>query len=318
MRSLRLFDLHCDTLFEALKHQKSIVNGDMQLSLERLSEYEHFCQVMAVWSDYRVSEDTAYKRFFEARKKLASELKIAKENGLDVRLCTSDSDLSKCEVDKAGALFLAVEGGKLIGSDLRRLDMLYKCGVRFLTLVWNKTCAIGGAHDTDEGLTDFGREVVLRCLELGIIPDVSHASAKMTDEVIDICSESGGVCIATHSNSYQICAHRRNLTDARFKAISKLGGVVGISLAPMHLTSSEVCTVDDIIAHIDHYLSIGGENTVCLGCDLDGVTDLPVDFQSVSDLYKIADKLAQFNYNDTLIDKIFYANARNFISLWLN
>lgn len=317
MQNIRLFDLHCDTLFEALKQQKSLNNNNLQLSFERLSEYGRFCQVLAMWSDYRISENTSYRRFFDARRKLLQELDEAEANGHDIRLCTCNSDLCACEKDKAGAVFLAVEGGKLIADDLSRLDMLYKAGVRFLTLVWNKTCRIGGAHDTDEGLSDFGRDAVLRCFELGIIPDVSHASAEMTDDVLAMCEENGHVCVATHSNSYSVCAHKRNLTDDRFRRISKLGGIVGISLAPMHLTSAEICTVDDIAAHIEHYLSLGGEDTVCLGCDLDGVTDLPQGMESVSDLQLISDKLAQINYNDTLIGKIFYANARNFISLWL-
>ena len=86
----------------------------------------------------------------------------------------------------------------------------------------------------------------------------------------------------------------------------------------MHLTNGDKCTIDDIVAHIERYLSLGGEDSVCLGCDLDGVGHLPEGIDNVSDLAKIAEKLAQNNYNEILIDKIFYANARNFISLWLN
>lgn len=312
-----LFDLHCDTLYEALKQNKSLKTNDLQLSFDRLYEYKRFCQVLAMWSDYRISENQAYRRFFDARSKLGQELESARRNRLDVRLCTSSAELDQCDADGASAVLLAVEGGKLLADDLTRLDALYQSGVRFLTLVWNKSCRIGGAHDTDEGLTEFGREVVLRCFGLGIIPDVSHASAQMTDEVIELCRQEHRVCIATHSNSYAVCAHRRNLTDERFKAIISLGGVVGISLAPMHLTSAEVCTIDDVVRHIEHYLSLGGEDSVCLGCDLDGVETLPQGIGSASDLEKIAEKLAQINYTDTLINKIFYANARNFISLWL-
>lgn len=316
--NLRLFDLHCDTLYECNKQSKSLVSNDLNLSLKRLSEYERFCQVLAMWSDPHISEDEAYKRFFEARELLARQLSEAEKLGISVRLCTDDRTLTEAENQGSMAVMLAVEGGRLLSDDLSRLDCLYEAGVRFLTLVWNKTCKIGGAHDSDEGLTDFGRSVVLRCFELGIIPDVSHASVKMTNEVLEMCEASGKVCVATHSNSHVVCAHRRNLDDANFKRIAKLGGIVGVSLAPNHLTSGDKCTIDDIVAHIEHYLSLGGEDTVCLGCDLDGIGHLPEGIDNVSDLYKIADKLAQNNYNEILIDKIFYANARNFISLWLN
>ena len=317
MQAIPLFDLHCDTLYESHKQNVSLIKNDLHLDFTRLSEYTPFCQILAMWSDRKIDEDTAYSRFFSARDKLTRELALANEQGMSIHLCRNADEPSKAQSDGVNAVFLAVEGGKLIGNDLSRLDELYRAGVRFLTLVWNDPCKIGGVNGTDEGLTEFGVSVVKHCFSLGIIPDLSHASDKMCDEVIALCEELDHVCIATHSNSRAVCEHSRNLTDERFCRISKLGGIVGISLAPMHLTHSEECTVYDIIRHIEHYVSIGGENTVCLGCDLDGVETLPDGICGVSDLYKIADALGRINYTEELIKKIFYANARNFISLWL-
>ncbi|MBQ8551754.1 MAG: membrane dipeptidase [Clostridia bacterium] len=314
MKHLPLFDLHCDTLYETHKQNKSLFENDLCLSLARLSEYKRFCQILAMWSDHRIGEEEAYTRFFEAHDMLTQEL----AEHTDIKLCTCEYDLAQCERDGHGAVFLAVEGGKLIADDLTRLDTLYKNDVRFLTLVWNDPSRLGGSNLTDEGLTTLGFDAVRRCFSLGIIPDVSHASDKMTDEVIALAEECGRVCVATHSNSRAVCDHRRNLTDERFCHIARLGGIVGISLAPMHLTHDEVCTIDDIVRHIEHYLSLGGEDTVCLGCDLDGVDILPEGIKTVSDIEKIAEALGRINYTDDLIEKIFYANARNFISLWLN
>ena len=310
---MAIFDLHCDTLYECLKQGKDIRKNDLQLSLERLRGYGRFCQVMAVWSEWRASEDECFDRFFKAKSLLDEQLK---DSG--TRLCRGEKELSKCFSAGENAVFLAVEGGKLLSEDISRLDRLYEAGVRFLTLVWNGHCAVGGSHDNHDGLTDFGRAVVRRCLTLGIVPDVSHASDEMIDETLDICRSDGGVCVATHSNSRAVCDHPRNLTDDRFEKIRSLGGLVGISLAPQHLTIREKCSVDDIAAHIEHYMSLGGENTVCLGCDLDGVEKLPDGINSASDLTLIAEKLARNNYTDELVEKIFYANARNFIFRWLN
>ena len=313
MKKYPLFDLHCDTLHECLVQNKSLYSNDLHLSTSRLSEYRKFCQVMAVWSDVKSGEDEAYNSFFDAARILFKEA----ENNPGVRFCRTSSDLAECEKKGIGGLFLAVEGGKLLSDDLSRLDTLYNAGVRFLTLVWNDPCKIGGTNKESHGLTDFGRSVVNRCLELGIIPDVSHGSDALVTDTVEICREAGTPCIATHSNSRAVMNHPRNLTDENFMKIAKLGGLVGISLAPMHLTDGE-CEVSDIIRHIEHYLSLGGEDTVCLGCDLDGVDILPKGIKNVSDIEKIADELGRFNYTDVLIDKIFYANARNFISLWLN
>lgn len=308
----KLFDLHCDTLYEALRQNKSLSRNDLNISFEKLGEYESFVQIFAVWSDSRIDEDMAFRRFEEAAKKLKTELSCAAE----IAFCTNEIDLSAAERSNKNAVFLAVEGGKLLSDDIKRLDTLYTSGVRFLTLVWDKVCKIGGAFDTDEGLTEFGRSVVKRCFELGIIPDLSHASDKMISEVIEMADEAQKVCIATHSNSRAVCDHRRNLTDENFKMIAKLGGIVGISLAPMHLCEDhrENCDISSIIKHIEHYLSLGGENTVCLGCDLDGVSTLPRGISDVSDIYKLADELSSQGFGDDLINKLFYKNARDFIS----
>ena len=67
----------------------------------------------------------------------------------------------------------------------------------------------------------------------------------------------------------------------------------------------------DIISHIEHYLSLGGADTVAMGCDLDG-TDLPRDFRGIEDVYKIANELQKLNYTNELTEKIFYKNALNF------
>lgn len=317
MKKLPLFDLHCDTLYESHKRNVSLLKNELHLDFLRLSKYTPFCQVLAMWSDKRINGDTAYNHFFEAYDKLKSDLADANADGIPVRLVTNDDELTRVENNNENAVFLAVEGGKLIGEDLSRLDVLYDCGVRFLTLLWNDPCKIGGSNGSDDGLTDFGISAVNRCFSLGIIPDLSHASDKMCDEVISLAEEQNKVCIATHSNSRAVCEHSRNLTDERFCRTAKLGGIVGISLAPMHLTHNEVCEISDIVRHIEHYMSLGGEDTICLGCDLDGVETLPSGIDSVADLYKIANALGRINYTDEWVEKIFYANARNFISLWL-
>lgn len=307
----KLFDLHCDTLYEALRQNKRLGSNDLNISFERLRSYDSFTQVLAMWSDSRVDDDMAFRRFKAARELLEKELL----DSPDVVLCTSDAELRAAETAKKNSVFLAVEGGKLLSDNLGRLDELYNDGVRFLTLVWDKICKLGGAHDTVEGLTDFGRKAVNRCFELGIIPDLSHASDKMISEVIEMAGSAGRICIATHSNSRAVCRHTRNLTDENFKAIVSLGGIVGISLAPMHLTENyrARCTVDDIIDHIEHYIALGGGNSVCLGCDLDGVAMLPEGISSVSDLSIIADRMNKRGLGD-MIDRLFYSNARDFVS----
>ena len=69
-----------------------------------------------------------------------------------------------------------------------------------------------------------------------------------------------------------------------------------------------------MINHFEKYLTLGGENTVCFGGDWDGIDYGPDGINTVEDMYKIADRLAQLNYSDELIEKLYYKNAENFMT----
>ena len=127
--------------------------------------------------------------------------------------------------------------------------------------------------------------------------------------------ERGKPFIASHSNSYSLFPHTRNLRQKHLDAIKSLGGIVGISLCTHHLrdmTDGKECTALDVFAHIDSYMEAGAEDVLGLGCDLDG-TDLPVGFSGVGDLYKIADICQSHGYSEDLVEKIFYKNFYTFL-----
>ncbi len=282
---MRLFDLHCDTLYEMYKRDCHFDKNELNISLDKAKCFDEYRQVLAVWSQNDLTEEECYRQ-------LLSVYEIYKER-----------------IPKDFPHILAVEGGKALGGRIENLKRIYDIGVRFLTLVWAGECSLGGAHDTDIGLTDFGYEVLNGCFELGIIPDVSHASDKMFWEVYDEAKKRGKPFVATHSNSRTIHNHRRNLTDEMFCAIKECQGVVGISLEPTHTCDGEP-KIKDICKHILHYISLGGEDTVCLGCDLDGVTRNIKDIPDVSHLPKLYEALMAEGVD---AHKIFYNNANNFL-----
>jgi membrane dipeptidase len=188
---------------------------------------------------------------------------------------------------------------------------LHSQGVRLLTLNWYGETCIGGAHDTNIGLTDFGVSVVRKCFDLGIIPDISHSSFKGAKMTIELAKEFNKPIVASHSDSYNVNPHSRNLLDDNFCDIRDLGGLVGINLCPEHLLLNQSADISDIMKHIEHYLSLNGENTIAMGTDLDG-TNLPNGFNDISDIYKIADEMQKLNYSNDLIEKIMYKNAFEF------
>ncbi len=307
----RICDLHCDTLYEARKNKDSTVNRQGHLSIEKLLEYKSFIQVMAMWSDKRLSPDEAFDAFIEGSIILDRDLFLSARKGYSAKKATCGEHIKENEENGISSVVFAVEGGSLLGEDISRVKQLWLADVRLLTLVWSGVNAIGGAHDTREGLTEFGKAVVDECFNVGIIPDVSHASDRMIEEVIEIAVKRGKPIVATHSNSRAVFEHSRNLKDEFYKEIARLGGVVGISMAPQHICP-ENSDISAVIKHIEHYASIDPD-AVCLGCDFDGVESLPSGITDVTDLYKIEEVIVNTRSISDYAEKIMYTNARNFL-----
>ncbi len=301
----KLFDLHCDTATALFPHRQSLKSNKKHISLDKASLFPSYRQIMAIWSDNALDDNEAFEKFLAITNFLQAELS---QKELGFPLLTSGDPLPS-----RGA-FLAVEDARILCGIPERLSVLYECGVRFLTLVWGGKSCIGGAHDTNVGLTLFGKQTVKDCFTLGIVPDLSHASGKTIAESLELAKEYKKPVIASHSNSFSVCPHSRNLTDAQFLSIKKSGGIIGICLCPSHLTKErETANVDSILKHIEHFYALGGEDHLALGCDLDG-TDLPHGFSSITDLILIAEKMSKHGYSDLQIKKLFSLNAENFVS----
>lgn len=307
---MKLFDLHCDTAYSLYHEKQPLADGNCHISLDRSACFERYAQVMAVWTSKRIDNQTGFTRFHVITDNLLRQID---DNRHRTAFCRSTEQMHAAWEAGKSALFLAVEDARILDGEIDRLDVLYARGVRFLTLTWAGSTCIGGSHDTADGLTDFGRLVVQRCFALGIIPDVSHASDATAAEVLELARTAGKPVIATHSNSRTVCNASRNLTDDLFTSIRDSGGIVGISLCPPHLAPhGESRTPGTVVDHIEHYLSLGGADTVCFGFDLDG-TSLPEAFGGIQDIGKIADEMVERGHSADLIDAVFWKNAVRFI-----
>ncbi len=305
---MRLFDLHCDTATRLLAEKQRLSDNSLHISLKRAEYLTSYAQVMAVWTDSRLSDGEGYTRFFEVLENLKREINTNKG-----KICLADTfDDIKSGVDnELFPIILAVEDARILENDIKRLDTLKACGVKILTLNWYGDTCIGGAHNTHHGLTDFGAQVVERCFNTGIIPDISHCSFEGADEVLDMAVLRSMPVIASHSDSFSVNPHSRNLTDEHFICINRLGGLVGLNLCPDHLSSGKGADISSIMKHTEHYLSLGGENVLAVGGDFDG-TNLPRGFGGIEDMYKLANEMQRLNYSTELTDKILFGNAFDF------
>lgn len=135
------------------------------------------------------------------------------------------------------AALFGVEGGHMIENDLGKLNELYQRGARYLTLTHNISPSwVSSAADETQnpemphpGLNEFGRQVVARMNDLGMMIDVSHAGDQSFWDVIALSSKP---IIASHSSVYSLVPHRRNLKDDQIKAIAKNGGVIQVNFHP--------------------------------------------------------------------------------------
>lgn len=137
---------------------------------------------------------------------------------------------------------IGVEGGHMIESDLSRLDSLIKRGMSYLTLTWNNstewaTSAMdesgAGKSLNHKGLSDFGRQVVHRLNEKGVMVDLSHVGEQTFADVLAITTKP---VILTHSSVWSICPVFRNVKDEQIKAVAKNGGVICVNFYPAFIS----------------------------------------------------------------------------------
>lgn len=281
-----VFDAHCDTLCHVRDLGKDLETNDCHVDIERMNKYKSYTQVFACFID------PIYKN-------------CAKERCLEL-IDTFHRFAPKNSV-------LSIEGGECITS-LSALRNFYRLGVRIVALTWNYSNHIAsGAAEKDEtrGLTEFGRQVIAEMNRLGILADVSHLNDKSFYDIADYTDKP---IIATHSNARSVCRSKavcpveRNLTDDQFRIICKSEGCVGINFCPAFLNESGKADIDDIIRHIEHFMSLGGENYIGIGADFDGVDSLPDGINGCQDLYKVFDRLLQLNYTEEQAEKISHKN----------
>ena len=309
--NLDYIDLHCDTALELYRREQPLQTNSLAISLGRAAAYHRYAQFFAIWGSSKRTDEQIYQDFITVSDHF--DQLISQNDGI-CRVRTANELTSTWQNEKVAAI-LAVEDARLLAGNIERLDELAARGVKYLTLMWAGESCIGGSHNTEAGLTDFGRAVVKRCFELGIVPDISHASAQSADDILTLAEHAGRPVIASHSNAHAVWGHSRNLRDEHFKRLIALGGIVGLNLCAHHVKDCDhggYARPEDLLPHIEHFLSLGGEHHIAIGGDLDGAS-LPEGISTVSDVKLLASVMSQHGYAEDLIRNVFSGNALNFI-----
>ncbi len=180
----------------------------------------------SIWIDGRITGPPAIQKALDQID--AVHENVAKFSN-DMLLARTAADVRRAHAQGKIAALMGVEGGHMIGNDIRLVRIFADLGVRYMTLChfynneWADSSTDKPAHN---GLTDFGRKIVLEMNRQGMLVDVSHVSDKTFYDALEL---SKAPLIASHSSCRALCNHARNMSDDMIKALAAKGGVIQIN-----------------------------------------------------------------------------------------
>lgn len=299
-------DLHCDTITAMYERGQNLLKNNLHIDINRLSKFKNPTQVFAIWLAKKY-----YKDAFNVTNKMIDffEKQVEENNSCISKVTCFNHIIKNNEQNKISGL-LSIEGGESIEDNLENIQHFYNRGVRILTLCWNyeNNIGFGAFTKSKEGLKPFGKDVVKIMNEINMVVDISHLNEAGFWDLYKIAKKP---FIATHSNSYSICNHYRNLKDDQLKALKECEGIIGINLYPAFLTEKNIATEGDIFKHIDYIANIIGIDKICLGGDFDGIEQTPKNIEEVSKYNSLFNKIEKI-YGREILDKISYKNFYDF------
>lgn len=344
-------DTHGDILFNQIKSGIDI--GKLQktgnFDLVRAKEGGLDVQVFSIWCDEKGG-------YAVANQEIDSLFSLIKRYPDKIALARNAAELEQAVAAKKMAAMIGVEGGHMIENSLENLEKLAQRGMVYLTLTWNNSTswASSAAEETsgkvkpeNAGLNDFGKQVVHKLNELGVLVDLSHVGVKT---FFDAIKESKKPVLVSHSCVYALNPVARNLNDEQIKAVGKNGGVISLNfysgfldstfntkqkiffnkydselkmlsakygrsnaidtLISLHKVDADATrpSIELLIDHIDYIVKLIGIDHVGLGADFDGAESFPLGINSVADYPKITLALLKRGYKPNEVTKILGGN----------
>jgi membrane dipeptidase len=349
-----LVDTHNDAVTACIEKKVSFdqdLTGINHSDLKRFKEGGLDYQLFSIWCDGEKVNPYAW-----AMREMDTIDAVAARNP-DKMVIAKDWKTISAAL-KAGKIIAqyGVEGGHMIEDDINRLDTFYNRGVRYMTLTWNNSPTWASSHTAEKdptytgpkGLTSFGKTIIGRMNQLGMIVDVSHIGETTFWDAINTTTKP---VIASHSNAYSICPVTRNLKDEQIKAIGKNGGVICLNffsgfvdsnfskkdmafrkahsaeidsllatgiqreyaftmISDKYKIESEAIkpTIEQLMQHFDHIVNLIGVDHVGIGSDFDGINSAPQGLSTVLDYPNFTKALIARGYSNKDIKKVLGGN----------
>jgi len=358
-------DSHNDLLTASIEKNLLIdqdLNGKTHSDLNRFREAGVDVQIFSVWCDGDKKQPYAW-----ANREIDTLYAVAARNPDKIQIIQNYTDIHKAVKKKKLAALFGVEGGHMIESDLNKLEALYNRGVRYMTLTWNNSTEwASSAMDESSlanqnkdntnapaqtraiGLSAFGKEVIKKMNDLGMMVDLSHVGESTFWDAIQTTTKP---VLVSHSNAYTLCPVFRNLKDDQIDAVGKNGGVIQLNFYSAFVDSSfkkrekaflqnKKEKIDSLIAsgmqkeyaqsmvvdmykeesfaiqppmemllkHLDYIVNRIGVDHVGMGSDFDGISASPKELTDVTSYPLITKALLERGYSKKDVYKIMGGN----------
>jgi len=311
-----IIDLHCDLLAYLSGNQNhTILDSCSRASYPQLKEGGVQLQTMAIYTPTGKGSSKSGLRQIEIFEDLLHSKRDCFHYGLQVGGNTVGIVAA---IENLSSL---IEEDEPLECIFKRLEEIHqKYPLLYLSLTWNSENRFGGGNETKIGLKEDGRAVLEFLHDKKIAIDLSHTSDSLAENILNTIEQKKLhiTPIASHSNFRSIVDHPRNLPNEFAKEIMRKGGVMGINFVAKFLGDK---LPEAFFRHIDHAISLGGEDFLCFGADFFYDLDSP-NFSHLRPFfhetygnaacYSGLIKQLQTRYSNSLIEKISYKNIQQY------
>jgi len=240
-----VIDTHTDTpmnLVDGFNPSVRHADGRSKIDFPRLREGNADAVFFAIFTGQRERTPANYVADYElANRMIDSTLAAVRRSYGLVEMAYSADDIVRIAKKDKTAICMGMENGFPLAKDLSRVEEFYKKGIRYITLCHsanNDICdsSTDPKGPENNGLSEFGKQVVAEMNRLGIMIDVSHISDK---SFYDVIASSKTPVIASHSSVRSLCNHPRNMTDDMIKALAAGGGVIQICILGAYIAAED-------------------------------------------------------------------------------
>jgi membrane dipeptidase len=257
-------DTHADTPLRFLDEKFDIGSADPEdpghISLDKARAGNLGAEFFSIFVDPSFDEGHFARKAFDLIDSVYEQVRL---HPTRMMMAFSADEIERARKNKKLAALMGIEGGHSIEGDIRLLRIFYRLGVRYMTLTWantNKWADSSGDQNDPKvqhhnGLTDFGKQVVLEMNRLGMMVDVSHVSDKT---FWDVTAITRAPVIASHSCARALVNRSRNMSDEMLRAVARNGGVVQVNFfsgfLDEHFSKAMAAQRKEIAAAVEQYL----------------------------------------------------------------